>query len=154
MRRALTALAVVAAVGGSATIAHASNSGDPGGRPLQTTLTDDQEVEPFVDVEGASGDASFRLNPGRQQVCVELTTQGFDPLVLAHIHEGVAGENGGVVVDFTDLIDGSGASGCVSADRAVIVDIIRDPAGYYVNLHQGMPPEDGFFDAIRGQLGR
>ncbi|MEX2626149.1 MAG: CHRD domain-containing protein [Ilumatobacteraceae bacterium] len=120
---------------------------------MSTTLTPEAEVDPFVGPDGASGEISLRPDPGRQQVCVELSTEGFD-LVLAHIHEAPVGENGPVVVDFTELIDGDGASGCVTVDRATIVEIISGPADYYVNLHEGVPPTDGFFSAIRGQLGR
>jgi hypothetical protein len=150
MRRILIVLTAVALAVGGATAALA----DPhGGRLLMTTLTPEAEIAPFEGVEGATGEVSLRLNPGLGQVCVEMTTNGFD-LVLAHIHEGVAGTNGGVVVDFSELIDGDDASGCVSADRSVIVDIIRNPAGFYVNIHQGFPPTDEFFQSIRGQLSR
>lgn len=158
MRRLLVAAAIIAAVGGTATAVNAGsdNARGNGGRPLATTLTPEAEVAPFVGVDAASGEVSLRLNPGREQICVDLTTTNFE-LVLGHIHEGAAGTNGGVVVDFTGLIDGDGAAGCVDADRSVIVEIINDPADYYVNVHQGVPgtgaDPDPFFQAIRGQLG-
>lgn len=150
MRRLIAAAAIIAAVGGTATAVSAGpgNSGGGSGRPLSTVLTPGAEVAPFVGVEGASGEISLRLNPGRQQVCVDLTTDGID-LALAHIHEGAAGTNGGVVVDFSGLIDGDNASGCVQADRSVIIEIIQDPADYYINAH-----DPSFNRAIRGQLGR
>lgn len=150
MRRWVIVLAVAGLMVGATTAAVAAGSG---GRPLSATLTPEEEVAPFVGVEGASGEVHLALNPGQARVCVELTTEGFD-LVLAHIHQGVVGANGPVVVDFTSLIDGDGASGCVAADRATILEIIRNPAGFYVNLHQGIPPDPAFFEAIRGQLGR
>lgn len=160
MRRVLAAATIIAAVGGGATVVAAANgntSGDRGGRPLATTLTPEAEVAPFVGVDRASGEISLRLNPGRQQICLDMTTENFD-LVLAHIHEGAVGTNGGVAVDFTELIDGNTASGCVQADRSVIVEILSDTADYYVNVHQGVPgtgaDPDPFLQAIRGQLGR
>lgn len=158
MRRVLAAAAILAAIGGTATAVNAgSDNSANGGRPLATTLTPEAEVAPFVGVDGASGEVSMSLNPGRQQICVDMTTSGFD-LVLAHIHEGAVGANGGVVVDFTGLINGANASGCVSVDRSVIRDIVRDPGNYYVNVHRGVPSTgadpDPFFQAIRGQLGR
>ena len=158
MRRVLAAAAIIAAVGGTATAVSAGNgnAGGKGGRPLTTILTPGAEVAPFVGVDGASGEISLRFNPGRQQICVDMTTTNLDP-VLAHIHEAAAGANGGVVVDFTGLIDGDNASGCVQADRSVILEILSDPADYYVNVHQGAPGTganpDPFFRAIRGQLG-
>jgi hypothetical protein len=123
------------------------------GRPLATHLEPGQEVAPFVGVPGASGHAALRLNPGQEQICVDMATDGVD-LQLAHIHEGPAGENGPVVVDLTPLIDGDAALGCVEVDRATVRDIIRRPADYYVNVHEGFPPTDAFFRGIRGQLSR
>lgn len=122
------------------------------GKALSTTLTAQEEVAPFVGVDGASGQADLRLIPGQGRICVDLTTSGLD-LVLAHIHEGAAGTNGGVVVDFTPLVEDGAAVGCVAVDRELVRDIVRDPAGYYVNTHQGVPPSAGFFEGIRGQLG-
>lgn len=133
---------------------------DRAGKPLSTELEPGQEVAPFVGVEGASGSAALRLNPGQERICVDLQVDGFD-LALAHIHEGAAGTNGPVVVDFTPLIDGDTAVGCVAVDRALVKEIVQDPADYYVNTHAGLPPEDAaegdfsspFYEGIRGQLG-
>ncbi|CAN5274709.1 hypothetical protein BH24ACT10_BH24ACT10_01950 [soil metagenome] len=108
-------------------------------------------MAPFAGVAGASGQADLRLNIGQGRICVDLTTSGF-PLVLAHIHEGAAGTNGGVVVDFTGLIEGNSAAGCVSVGRALVKEISQDPADYYVNTHAGAAGPS-FFQGIRGQLG-
>lgn len=122
------------------------------GKPLATALQPQQEVAPFVGVAGASGRAELRLNSGQGRICVDLTTSGFD-LVLAHIHEGAAGTNGGVVVDFTGLIEGDAAVGCVAVSRDLVKEIRKNPADYYVNTHQGLPGTDAFFQGVRGQLG-
>ena len=123
------------------------------GKPLSTTLTPAQEVAPFAGVVGASGQADLRLNVGQGTICVDLTTSGFN-LALAHIHEAPAGVNGGVVVDFSGLIRANSAVGCVSVDRELVKEISKDPADYYVNTHAGLPGTPGFFQGIRGQLGR
>lgn len=133
---------------GSAVAAPPANAG----KPLSTTLTPAEEVGPFSGIAGASGQADLRLNIGQERICVDLTTSGFD-LTLAHIHEGAAGTNGGVVVDFTGLISGDSAVGCVSVERALVKEISQNPADYYVNTHAGLPPTEGFFQGIRGQLG-
>lgn len=122
------------------------------GKPLATTLTPAEEVAPFLGVAGASGQADLRLNVGQGRICVDLTTSGFD-LALAHIHEGAAGTNGGVVVDFSGLIDGDTAVGCVTVERALVKEISQNASEYYVNTHAGLPGTPAFFQGIRGQLG-
>ena len=122
------------------------------GRSLSTALTPAEEVAPFVGIAGARGQAALTLNVGQGTICVDLTTSGFD-LTLAHIHESAVGTNGPVVVDFTSLIDGDTAVGCVPVARALVKEISKDPADYYVNTHAGTPPNATFFQGIRGQLG-
>lgn len=80
-------------------------------------------------------------------VCFTIATVNVDDIVAAHIHEGAAGVNGGVVVDL-DLAT-NGLAGCVSADLGVLAAIRSNPAGYYVNVHslEFLP------GAVRGQLG-
>ena len=122
------------------------------GRSLSTTLTPDDEVAPFVGLAGATGQADLSLNIGQRRICVDLRTSGFD-LTLAHIHEAAPGTNGPVVVDFTSLISGDTAAGCVTVDRALVKEISKNPADYYVNTHAGAPGTAEFFQGIRGQLG-
>jgi hypothetical protein len=153
---ALATLATATVLGGAAVDARpGAGSGPPNtaGAALSTDLVPGEEVDPFVGVEGATGTAAMWLNPGLRRICVELETTGFD-LVLAHIHAGDRGTNGGVVVNFTPLVEGNTATGCVDVDRSLIRDILRDPDGYYVNVHQGVPDTTAFFQGIRGQLTR
>ena len=65
--------------------------------------------------------------------------------VAAHIHQGAA-DAIVVVVDF-DWENNPGAD-CVTADPAVVSEILANPSGYYVNVHT---PEFSA-GAIRGQL--
>ena len=44
----------------------------------------------------------------------------------------------------------TGGSGCVTADRDLILAIIRDPSAYYFNVHNATYPAG----ALRGQLTR
>jgi hypothetical protein len=115
-------------------------------------LTGGQEVnaagEPNQGDPDGSAIARVRLAPARERVCINTDVQNVDPLVLAHIHQGAAGANGLVVVDFTSLINGSAVKGCVTASADVIAAIIANPAGYYVNIHsEAFRP-----GAVRGQL--
>lgn len=155
MKRTMAVVAVTVAVGGGLAVSAAAQPDTGSGRPLSTVLTPEQEVAPFVGIPGASGEFSARFNPGLEQICVDLRTEGVD-LVLAHIHTGAAGTNGPVPFDFSSLIDTESgtAIGCLPADRELIQDIIADPSGYYVNVHEDVPPNAGFFQGVRGQLGR
>ena len=121
-----------------------------GARVLTATLTGAAEIPPG-DPDG-SGTARITLRPGEQQVCFELTVANVQlPITLAHIHRGEAGEVGPPVVTLIGAPDADGtASGCVSAPRELILEILRDPDEFYVNVHNAEFPGG----AVRGQLSR
>jgi LPXTG-motif cell wall-anchored protein len=97
------------------------------------------------DPEG-TGSASVAIDPDTSEVCFTITSDGIDPVVAAHIHEGGADVAGGVVVDF-DWPNNPG-EGCVAGDAAVVAAIVADPGGYYINVHTA----EFAAGAIRGQL--
>ncbi|MDQ3326807.1 MAG: CHRD domain-containing protein [Actinomycetota bacterium] len=111
-----------------------------------------------VDVQGTpdqgdpdgSGEANVRINPGQRKLCYALNWRDIGAVVAAHVHDAAAGTNGPIVIPLA--LDGrTGIStGCTTAERDLLVDIIKDPTGYYVNLHTGAFPTG----AIRGQLAR
>ena len=72
------------------------------------------------------------------------------PPTLSHIHRGAAGVAGPVVVNFNPTFVGGLATGTVTGvDQALINEIVGNPAGFYVNVHNADFPNG----AIRGQLG-
>ena len=116
-----------------------------GGRPLTADLSFDNEVPPAGGT-AATGLAEFTLNQGQGEICFEITVTGLSGAVLAdHIHEAVAGINGGVVVNLGGVLDG-----CVDAERALIKAIRQNPGNYYVNLHTALNPGG----EVRGQLSK
>ncbi|MDQ4059474.1 MAG: CHRD domain-containing protein [Actinomycetota bacterium] len=122
-----------------------------GGSPSSTDLTGAEEV-PGPGGSDATGFADLLLNQGTGQVCFVLSWADIDgTVVAAHIHDGDSGVAGPVVVPlFMEEHEGTDAvSNCVTADRALIKDIRKNPAGYYVNVHSDVFPAG----AIRGQLG-
>ena len=117
-----------------------------GGRPLSATLLGSNEVN-GGDPDG-SGTAHVTLNQGQQEVCYEITVNDIATPTRAHIHSGVAGVNGPIVVAFFDFVDPPPLQGCVSAGADVIKDIRQNPQNYYVNVHNVQFPGG----AVRGQL--
>lgn len=66
-----------------------------------------------------------------------------------HIHRGAAGVDGPVVVALTASFNGGGLIGEVtSVDQSLINEILANPSGFYVNVHNADFPGG----AIRGQL--
>jgi len=133
---AVIAALTIAAVGGA------------GGAPQSTTLTGAAEVPGPGDPDGA-GTASLRLNPGQEQICYELTVSNIAPATAAHIHIGGPAVAGPVVVGLMPPTSGS-SSACASVPRDLVLNILKNPAGFYVNVHN-MPYPAG---AVRGQLSR
>lgn len=120
------------------------------GRTFTTTLTGAAEAPGPGDPDG-SGTATITLNPGQEEVCWEIQVSGITlPATAAHIHEAPVGEPGPVVVGLSAPDASGAASGCTSADRELILDIIQHPGEYYVNVHN----DDFPAGAVRGQLSK
>jgi len=104
------------------------------------------------------------VDTGRTRVCFAVAWANIGAPIFAHIHQGVAGVNGPVVVLFFDVPEPTAgappaalpdtitaAAGCIGGqDAALLRDIRRHPGAYYVNVHTGEFPGG----AIRGQLRR
>jgi hypothetical protein len=129
-----------AALGLIATSAIAKN----GGRPLTATLTGEAEVPGPGDPDG-TGSARVTVNPGTGQLCYTITVRNIEPARAAHIHEGSEDEAGPVKVNLM-----APTSGCTTISRELALEILRDPADYYVNVHNAPFPGG----AVRGQLGK
>jgi len=138
---------LLAAAALAATVpALAQTRAEDSGRPLSATLTGAAERPGPGDPDG-SGSAEVRVNPGQGQVCFDVRFTRIDTPVMAHIHRGVGGVAGPVVVNFA--VVGGNIAGCTSGvSRDLAMAIIRNPAGFYVNVHTATFPAG----AIRGQL--
>lgn len=150
-----------------------SNPTEPSGGTATTStftvpLSPASEVPAVTNADAAaSGTAVIALTVNRDgsgaitsaTANFQITVSGFPAgttVTDAHIHNAVAGSNGGVLVNTTltsgevALTNGGGSitkSGInVPADRAAA--ILNNPAGHYFNVHTALNP-DG---AIRGQL--
>ena len=119
-----------------------------GGRPFTTQLLGANERPGPGDPDG-SGTASVTLNPGTGEVCYDYTVRDVAPLAAAHIHRATADAPGPIVIHLEPTSD-FGGSGCLLAQRSLILEILRNPSGFYINVHNAAFPPG----ALRGQLSR
>lgn len=138
--RALIAaiVAVTAAFGGVTATAAAPT--------LSTDLTGAEERPGPGDPDG-HGFITLTLNQGKGEICFELTLSAIDAATAGHIHKAPAGEPGPVFVGLFGS-EGPGAK-CVSATKAQVKEIRKNPQQFYVNVHTAAYPAG----AVRGQLG-
>jgi CHRD domain len=107
--------------------AGAANAGDPDGRAVEV-----------VRIQG-------------DQACFAVRWANIAAPVAHHIHVGAAGVNGAVQVPFFGTAIPAtinSIAGCVTADATLLQTIVRNPTGFYVNLHTAEFPAG----AVRGQL--
>jgi hypothetical protein len=89
---------------------------------------------------------------GTGRLCFSIIVHNITTASAAHIHRGLAGQNGPVEI-FLAPPAGSGSpgttSGCVSdIAPALLAEIQRTPSAFYVNVHNSVFPNG----ALRGQL--
>ena len=116
------------------------------GRKLKATLTGAAEVPGPGDSDG-TGAAQLTLNAGKNQICYELAVSNIGTATAAHIHSGAADAAGPVLLMLGPPASGS-SKDCATLEREKILEIIKSPENYYVNIHNAEFP-DG---AVRGQL--
>ncbi len=119
-------------------------AGADGGVPLGAELTGAAEAPGPGDPDG-TGSAELAVNVGLRKVCFSYTTANLMPIVGAHVHRAPAGTAGPVVIPLS-----TSGSGCATADRDLLREIVRDPSAFYVNVHT----TDFGAGAVRGQLHR
>jgi hypothetical protein len=146
MRQSIGLIALILFVAGLSFVLSAQDQ--QGGYPLTITLTGAAEVPGPGDPDG-TGTAKITLNPGKGQVCYELTVDKIATPNSAHIHAGTADKAGPPVVSLTAPANGS-SKDCVSLAHEKIMDLVKNPANYYVNVHNADYPSG----AARGQLSK
>jgi CHRD domain len=119
-----------------------------GGKPLSAILTGGAEVPGPGDADG-TGLVKLMFNPGQNQICYELTVENIATATAAHIHSGAADAAGPVVVMLKAPSQVS-VKDCVQVEPDKISSIMKNPVGFYVNVHNAEFPNG----AVRGQLGQ
>ena len=109
---------------------------------LWVPLSPAQEVPP---VASTSTGRVFLIFTSATELCADVQTS----ITMAtgmHIHRGVRGTNGPIVVPFNPA-QLSGEQ-CVTVAAGLLAEIAADPAGFYFNIHTAANPGG----EIRGQL--
>jgi CHRD domain len=119
-----------------------------GGRPITITMTGAAEVPGPGDPDG-TGTATITLNPGKGEVCYEMTVDKIAAANAAHLHSGAVDKAGPPVLTLKAPTGGP-VKECAALERDIVLAIIKNPENYYVNVHNAEFP-DG---AVRGQLGK
>ena len=97
-----------------------------------------------------SGEGAVTIDSETNQVSWEIRYSNIDEPTAMHIHEGAAGESGGVAVALTVEKDTEGnLVGLTNAPAEVVQSILAAPSNYYVNIHNA----EHRGGAVRGQLG-
>lgn len=141
-------IAAPAALAALAMLSACETVGDVVGTGLNAELSGAAEVPGPGDPDGR-GLAEISLVGRFDRLCYELSVSGIEPATAAHIHRGAAGTNGPPVVTLDAPADGE-STGCLRLESGLASEIERNPAGFYVNVHNAAFPAG----AIRGQLRR
>ena len=95
-----------------------------------------------------TGRATVTIDVATGRVCSRVTTN-VTGAVAMHIHSGVRGVNGPIVVPL-NIRSINGATACVRTTIVVARAIAANPARFYVNIHTPAAPGG----AVRGQRAR
>jgi len=131
----------------------AAGADDP--KLIAKPMDGDQEVPGPGDDDG-KGNAKLTLKSGKaNEVCFVVRFRNIEDPTAAHIHKGVEGKDGDIVVElFTEAQDESPVKDCVEEFDAdplsdkLLEQLEAKPEKFYVNVHN----EEYKDGAIRGQL--
>jgi hypothetical protein len=82
------------------------------------------------------------------EVCWVVQVNNIAQASMMHIHRGVAGVNGPVVIDMTKPDEDGTSIGCAAVPAELSTEIQAFPQGFYLNVHNAEFPGG----AVRGQL--
>jgi len=119
------------------------------GRSFDVEMTGKATPPNAGDPDG-SGRAHLDVNPGRQLITWSISVTAIDSATAAHLHRGLPGQEGPVVVTFDPPPLGGASADTVHVDRDVALEILRHPRDYYVDVHTREYPAG----ALRGALER
>jgi len=113
---------------------------------LVATLSGAEEVKPGK--PDGTGGFKVELDPDTNDFCYSLWGDNIGTPTMAHLHSGVAGVNGPLVVTLD--VTGKEDDACIAVDKEKLDPIVATPSAFYINIHTAEFP-DG---AVRGQLAK
>jgi len=117
-------------------------------KPFVAQLIGGAEEVPNPGDPDGTGAAAVTIDTVSGEVCWDLRVANLATATAAHVHRGVRGVAGPVVVDFSSQLPNPTSAGCIISTPALATEIAGNPAGFYVNVHTGEFPGG----AVRGQL--
>ena len=120
----------------------------------RTELQGQQENSAVINAEGVSGVGYVTTIPEQDEIVANVTVEGFTPFLDAdigpvHLHNGFAGENGGVFLPLRPVEGSSTVFRATSLDSIDTIDFERiADGGTYINVHSA---ENGSGE-VRGQV--
>lgn len=116
-------------------------------------------VAPFMDAEGAEGYGGVTFEEAGSMACFDFVikpTKEWEP-IFWHIHNASPGNNGPVVINFSELVTSSKrvkrAKGCIAVDPPLANAILMDEGMYYFDFHGAGARTDSldslFFQVLR-----
>jgi hypothetical protein len=121
----------------------------PPGETLLTAAMAGANEKPNPADPNGLGTGFFMFNPDAGKLCYTLAAKNIQlPATASHIHKGDGTIAGPVVIPFSAPNAQGTASGCVTADAALLRDIAANPGGFYANIHSTQYPGG----AVRAQL--
>lgn len=155
---ALVLVGGVVGLGGSTAGAGSQQSGSAPAFGAGVVRLDGAQEVPPADPDGRGVFAYIAFD---HTLCYVLTARRIEPAAMAHIHSGVRGVNGPIVIGLIAPTRGFSAD-CITTQADTtpppgnpniltpdeLAQIIANPAGFYANVHNA-PFQGG---AIRGQL--
>ena len=144
------ALAVVVA---GLMVASSFGQGSSSNKAVFAVLNGRSEVNPETGRRGAgdrNGGGSFSAIIDGRQLCWGIQVKNIDDPNAAHIHRGRTNQAGPVVqaLEAPNAGDPGTSGGCVEISSRLARDLLKNPAKYYVNVHNADFPGG----AVRGQL--
>lgn len=152
LRVSIAAAAALTMAGGAAAATRHTHPAHPaqamsGATRLMATLSGASGVP--AGAPGATGKFTATINAAHTRLCYDLSVRGLPAPNAAHIHVGVAGQNGDPVVMLATPVGGK-AKACMTVAASIGQKLAETPQGYYVNVHNAQFPGGG----LRGQLAK